>query len=325
VTRRPSVKPFAARQLTGAGSGLQYNGVIGAIGYETRCQRIPLELAASSPIRVGLAFTDHEELAKSHKETLRGAGYDVIKLKPAELTAWMKQWLIDTADSADLADDVPLRIAIDLSSLSRVRVARLLTALYTHPLNRPVAADLLYTPAIYLGPVAQPDITEVHGPITEWFAGWSSGPNAVVAFLGVGYEEDRALGVVEYLEPGDVWAFVPEGEDSKYDEGVRDMNEWLFAELPEDRLVPYRVDDPFVCLSQMEGLVSDEVAAQRRPVIVPLGPKIFAACALLVALRGQPWPAVWRISPGAYAEPVDCDSNGKLVGISASFSPRPSS
>ena len=172
----------------------------------------------------------------------------------------------------------------------------MLTALYTHPVDRDVDVDVLYTPARYHDPLDQPDVTEVHGPVTNWFAGWSGGQNAVVAFIGIGYEEDRALGVFEYLEPGDAWAFIPEGEDALYDERLRERNSWVFDELDPNRRVGYRVDDPSSCLSLMEGLVVDELAQQRRPVIVPLGPKIFAVCGLLVALRHAPMPAVWRIS-----------------------------
>jgi hypothetical protein len=211
-----------------------------------------------------------------------------------------------------------------VSSLSRVRVAHVVEGLYLHPLAVPVCVDFLYTPAARRGDaVPEPETTEVLGPVTPFFAGWSRDQNEpVVAVLGVGTEEDRALGAIEYLDPGELWAFLPEGEDEGYDEDLRDRNDWLFEELAPEWLISYRVDDPFGCFSQMEGLIADDIAHKRRPVIVPLGPKVFALCGLLAALRNHPWSAVWRISPGAYAPPVDRDSNGKLVGITATFSPR---
>ena len=321
LTQRPSVKAFAARTLAGAAASLSYDAVVGAVGYEQRSQRIPLEFAAAAPQRVGLAFPDHAELAQPHRAAVAAAGYEIVTLEAETLTGWFRTWLLETSERA--ASSGPLRLAIDVSSLSRKRIASLLTALYTHPVDRDVDVDVLYTPALYHDPLEQPDVMEVHGPVTNWFAGWSGGQNAVVAFIGIGYEEDRALGVFEYLEPGDAWAFVPEGEDALYDEQLRERNGWVFDELGPNRRVGYRVDDPSSCLAVMEGLVVDELAQQRRPVIVPLGPKIFAVCALLVALRHAPLPAVWRISPGAYARPQLCDSNGKLVGISARFSVRP--
>ena len=151
--------------------------------------------------------------------------------------AWFRAWLAE-ASSRTASPDL-LRLAIDVSSLSRKRIAS--------SANRPVHPSPWTArrcrPALHARelprPVEQPDLTEVHGPVTNWYAGWSGGQSPVVAFIGIGYEEDRALGVFEYLEPGDAWAFIPEGEDAKYDVQLRTRNGLLFDEIrPERRVGP---------------------------------------------------------------------------------------
>jgi hypothetical protein len=318
---KPAVTAFDCRALDREHSDLRYDAVIGAVGYERRSSRIPAALASRAGVLAGIEFGEHKVLSyEPNRNWYLGVHAEVKELKPREITGW----LTDLIARLSAGRDDELRLAVDLSSMSRVRVARMMPALMAHRHEGPVRVDFLYTPAAYVPPGQEPDVTEVLGPVTDWFAGWSPQPELpVIAFVGLGYERDRAIGALEYLEPGDAWVFIPYGEDDRYDEIMRNANEWIFDNVSPSHFVRYRVDDPFACFSTLEGLVFATLGRSQRPVVIPLGPKIFALCGLLVALIHRPWPAVWRISPGGYGLPVDRDSGGKLVGLRVTFPRRP--
>jgi len=316
------VTPFASRPLAGGFDDASYDAVIAALGYEKRARRISEKLADRTEAKVAIAFSDHTDRDdyKENERFFESADFAIERLGQLKISGWMKSWLAALAENSDR----PLSLAIDVSSLSRVRIARLLAPLTAHKLDSPVSVDFLYTPAGYEPAGVEPEITEVNGPVTEWFSGWAPNPRrAVVAFVGLGYEPDRATGAIEHIEPGFIWAFTPGGEDARYDDAMHEANKWLFEDLQEmeDRILGYEVNDPFACYATLEGLVFDELLRGRRPVLVPMGPKIFALVSMLVALRHRPWPAVWRLSPGDYAAALPRDSGGKLVGIRVVFPP----
>jgi hypothetical protein len=60
---------------------------------------------------------------------------------------------------------------------------------------------------------------------------------------------------------------------------------------------------------------------QARPVIVPMGPKIFGLAALLIAESFVPRISVWRISTGRSGEPLDICATGPIHGYTVEFAP----
>jgi hypothetical protein len=116
---------------------------------------------------------------------------------------------------------------------------------------------------------------------------------------------------MEYIEPARTIVFVPYGENSEFDEKVRASNALVWHQVPEDARIRYRVDDPFWLFSTLEELVFNASSAGR-PILVPLGPKIFATCCLLVASQ-HPRAGVWRVSPGDHGASGAIVSAGKLI------------
>jgi hypothetical protein len=157
--------------------------------------------------------------------------------------------------------------------------------------------------------------------VVETFAGWTTEPSAPpVVILGLGYERDKAVGIVEYIEPGEVWAFKPYGEDSRYDTELKRANQAFWELLPEDHIIEYCVDRPFECFTNLESLIYGTLRLGR-PILVPFGPKIFSACCFLIACVYHPKLAVWRVSSGQFEPALDRIPNGKIIGLGAEFNP----
>lgn len=76
----------------------------------------------------------------------------------------------------------------------------------------------------------------------------------MAAIAGLGFEFDQALGAIEFLEPAVAWAFIPFGEDDRYDRALQNANKELLAALAPEKVVHYNVADPYQCFVELESL-----------------------------------------------------------------------
>ena len=119
-----------------------------------------------------------------------------------------------------------------------------------------VSVAFVYAPAKFSVPSEDPGVMEICGPVTDKFAGWTDYPDYPVnAIVGIGYEPEKAVGVIEFLEPNKVWILVPSGEDKNYDERVREANRDLWDMFSPKQFISYEVSNPYEYFMILEGLV----------------------------------------------------------------------
>lgn len=135
--------------------------------------------------------------------------------------------------------------------------------------------------------------------------GWTLYPERPLSVvLGLGYEQDQAVGVVEYFDPSGAWAFIPHGADERFLADTTKSNKALWSFLEEKRHLQYYVNQPNLLYSELRGL-TDVLSKQSRVIMVPAGPKIFSAIAILVALEIGDEVSLWRASAHESTEPSD--------------------
>lgn len=309
--------PLSPRLLTD-GPHDKLDLLIGGLGWELRSRRIPEAFRDRVGDIILLDLDSSGEGDYDDNVTFANeAGIEHPKLEPKQLAAW----LVTRIEQLTSSDSETSRIGIDVSSLSRDRIAYLIQGLQqletisAEDAKASVVVDFLYTPAFPPETIPGPEHIEILGPVTPRFAGFVPEPNSpVIAFVGLGIEEDRAIGALEYIEPARVAIFVPYGEDESFDRKVRDANTLIWNQvMPEELAVRYRVDDPFALYTTLEERVFN-ASSTGRPILVPLGPKIFAACCLLVASQHRR-AGVWRVSTGNHGNGATVDSAGKLVAL----------
>lgn len=208
-------------------------------------------------------------------------------------------------------------LLVDLSSTTRYRLAVILDALLKGGLA--VSVDFVYRlaeftpPSRYSGP-------NVHvGPVSDSFAGWSTEPDKPpVAIVGLGYEENRALGALEHIQASEAWLFRPKSLIAEYDAALAQANRSLLENSPRERLFEYRVENPFDCFVVLELLIG-RLRQSASPLVFPFGPKIFALCSLLVGALYDD-VAVWRVSGGPLEKAVDRLPALLTCGLRAEFS-----
>jgi hypothetical protein len=307
------VKRVSVRPLGDTEDDRRYAAIVVALGFESRSSHVGLRLASQAQRRFAAGFTSRRVLAhatNAHK--LKSAGFEIAEVGDRDFASWFRDVL-----GTLTGNEGRCNLAVDVSSFSRLRLAQIVEALFLGQLD--VTVDFLYATAVFAGPQPESSLIEICGPVIPDFAGWSPHPEQpVTAFIGLGYEPERAIGAIEYLEPGSVWVFCPQSSDKRYDDAVRIANEPVFEMVPSDRVVRYPVSRPAEQFIQLESLLYAELA-ESRPVLVPFGPKVFALSCLLAACMHYPHTAVWRVSEGDSGEPLDRVASGEISGLTATF------
>lgn len=298
----------------------QYDLAIASIGFESRGRYVVETLRPISEAKVAFEFQKQQELSfADNLAFFKTNGFNVIPAKRDTLermfeTGALLDWLPSSRRSASC-----LRIIVDISSMNRHMLGCTVAALWKLAADRSVSVDFVYAVAAYVRPGKEMEQILTAGPVLPEFAGWTPPDKPTAAIIGLGYELHRAIGLIEFLEPAEVWVFQGQSDDRKYDAQVRRANKLLFDSVVPENLINYAIRRPLECYLTLESLIAG-VSMNYRPVLIPFGPKIFALCTLLVALRHYPTVAVWRVSSDEAAEPTDRHASGKLYGLRSLFS-----
>jgi hypothetical protein len=181
-----------------------------------------------------------------------------------------------------------------------------------------IEVDFVYSLANYNPPPEVAPLNSHVGAVLAAFAGWTSEPDrGAVAIVGLGYEEDKALGAVEHVQAAETWILIPTSPVAEYTPALRAANKTLLDVVPRDHQIQYSVSTPLDLFIMLESLVY-RLSQSRNPILLPFGPKLFAVCALLVACIYQD-TAVWRVSAEGFDTPMDRTSSPHIFGVKAIF------
>jgi hypothetical protein len=306
VRARPSQRLLVAPPLEGD-EPESFDLLICAHGYEPRCTHVFERVGTSARRHVVLSFADHHVGAYDDAaEKFESGGAEPVELEDDEVSLFVRQQLATVEGES-------VRLGVDVSSFSRLRAAHVLEELYSFVGDRSTSLTLLYSPAAYSPPPPPLSPLAILEPVTEAFAGLEADPELpVVALVGVGYEEQRALGVIEFLEASDAWILVPTGYDSRFDDAVTKSNRLLLSRLADHR-VDYSFQD-YSIFGSVQSL-AHSLRSNYRVVMVPMGPKLLAASCLMVSLLSGGTDAVWRASSGSLETPRPAQASGEIVRI----------
>jgi hypothetical protein len=299
---------------------LQYDAALTTIGYESRARHFFESF--SGRVNKGTVCAFSEQRVWDYPENqafFRNLGFTQI---PATVNG-IEQWAREVCANEATAQHEPVRVLVDVSSMTRQLISAVAFFLYhcSKDSSREVSAHFVYSAAEFgaipstFGPIV------ANGPSIRPLAGWSENPRLPCGLiLGIGYEEDLALGVIEDLEAARVWAFRPKGDDRRYQEAINEKNRGLFEEIAPENLIHYSVFDPYSIFVTVETLIG---LSKRdcRLIIIPFGPKIFAISSCLAALCHYPEVGFWRVSGGVNQEPVDRKPLGPIPSVAAVFTP----
>jgi hypothetical protein len=174
-------------------------------------------------------------------------------------------------------------VVVDISSLNRRLIAELLLEICA---SRDLieSFQIVYTPQQYVEPEAGFSKIGPMQAMAPELTAFDSDPDKPIALmLGLGFEYGLGLGLIDLVEPERTVCFKATGFDQRYEDAVKRAN-FDFQFLTANLLVrSYTLIDPLAAYSELNN-VAYGLLSSHRIEIVPLGPKLFTAFAILLSL-----------------------------------------
>ncbi|HGS4630103.1 TPA: transcription elongation factor GreB [Vibrio cholerae] len=194
--------------------------------------------------------------------------------------------------------------SIDISLINRKEIANVFTQIVRLCSVYLCEVNICYGLAEYTKPSSGIDFNHVVKPVNQFFSGWSTKPGLpVMTIVGLGYEKDKALGAIEYLESSNTVIYIPNSQEKRYREDVEEVNGSVLNIVKSENKIIYDVEFPSDVIYSLDSvLISNKM--KYKTVLFPFGPKIFYA-ASLVSCIAHPEASVWFVS----GEDSDLDSS----------------
>lgn len=187
------------------------------------------------------------------------------------------------------------RFSLDVSSLDREKIARILQAFFFHA-KEGCSLRMVYYPSCFYEPERRLEEVTSFGPVTPAFIGVTDlACSNTKLILGAGFEYGRAVSAIDLLEPSETFCYYPAGTDPRFEIAIRDNNLDFSFLGPGDQLLAYDLLDPRSLFFDLMSSLSNFIEVGN-VIILPLGPKIFAAVSIVAALCHHPHVMVWRHS-----------------------------
>lgn len=293
-----------------------WSGFFACCGYESRSTHISKLLAGDLPGAVLVhGFLDNKVLSyEENADWYRAKKLEVVEVDDGRVVDDFEAWL------SSLEGEYVF-IGVDISSLNRRRMADIFKVLYLESRKRSISVDVMYS-------VAHPlpgSLSTTSGPFREigsispFFGGWKMDTGIPTALIvGVGYEKELVVGIVEYLQTDLTLAFRTMDRGDGYYDQVSEANRLLWISISEGNVYEYPLGFPESALTLLDNVVRDLVE-DHRIVFLPMGPKIFTALALIVALRVYPAATVVRAISIDAPTPQERIATGEVVSFRVTF------
>ncbi|WP_062057779.1 hypothetical protein [Cellvibrio sp. OA-2007] len=178
---------------------------------------------------------------------------------------------------------------------------------------------IIYALAVYNPPTNNFTPNDRVSPAHPRFSGWYAKPQfPVTAIVGLGYEKDKAIGAIEYIEADNSYIFVPSSSEEKYIESVYEQNAVLLKGISEKNIIQYNVHDPVESIYMLNSIIA-ETKKVSKPALFPFGPKVFFSTSLIVALI-HPEASVWYVSGEYYDNKYENQKTASLISYKLTLS-----
>lgn len=295
----------------------EFDIVVAASGYEERAPFVSEALHNTEGEGLVFGFDEsNDHPRRVHNDQVFAAlGYRMVSCSgnDHESTA------AAVSDAIARCPNDPVRIAIDITSMTRAwywGIAKMLSEVTSD-----ISLDVTYFYSIaeYEAPTNEAEPAMVIGPIRGLSAGLELPTSPISLCIGLGYDRDLALGLLEYIEPSETWLYYASpATDDQYVRDVRRNNKQLFSRVPAENVIRYPVKDLLHTYAQMESLASLLVRISR-VILAPMGPKPFGLLSFFLTLK-YPEIDAWRVSTGNLRAQKLRRPTGEVLSLRAVYS-----
>jgi hypothetical protein len=285
---------------------IEFDIIIVASGFESRCLHLVKRLKKLPPIRFAITYTDRKDKISLHCDSFLKDKYFTLIENTGDLDR--KIWNYFYEFFSNLKADT--KILIDYSSMTKIWYATIISILRSLNLAITIEVYFSYSFAknlIFEGP--EPNV--YMGPIKRYYN--IDLPNKSTALImGLGCEPFRAHGIYEYIEAAENFAIYPdESFQKEYSENMIKNNSFIFTNFPSDRKYSYPANNFRMMDALLRNLYS-QLIDKYRIILAPMGPKPFSLLALLFYSKFKNLD-IWRVSSGISGKPIDRIASGEII------------
>jgi len=289
--------------------------IIVASGYEKRAVQVA-ERVSSHPIKEKYVVGFREQMVLN-----RHNNDDVFKLLGYVPTPSLGDAGGAVADIMEKlvsqSSGTALRVVVDYSCMTRIWYASILNYFAANTSHKTtVEITFAYSPALFSEP-GETGPNTVMGPMAG-YCGLQMPDRESALVVGLGYERDRAIGLVEYIEASKIALFLSDPAlNPQFTREVRNNNYELIRRIGQGNTFSY----PFTNLAASYNLLASVclgLGNQYRVILAPLGPKPFSLLCLILAKQYKNID-VWRVSTDSSSNPQDRIPEGSVLCCKTTF------
>jgi len=232
--------------------------------------------------------------------TKRGNKRDAISHIGVEIFENIKIILLDQDNIEELLrckheSEESIKLTIDISLIDRKSLADIFSLLAKLAIEHTYIVKIIYSVARYAPPSGKYYSNATVKPVSNFFSGWSTRPGMpVLSIVGLGYEKDKAMGAIEYLESSKAFLFIPESIENKYYADVMKENYRILDIFDKSNQFPYKLESSIEAIFSLDSVISAN-KNNYKVVLLPFGPKLFYALSLLTCIP-HPEVSIWYVS-----------------------------
>lgn len=266
---------------------LEFDVIICSSGYETRASYIAEQYSyIKIEDKVVLSFSDQTDSAVrlENDRKFMELGYEAVMCDKDNNTFINSIW-----QRIRKLDKDEINVIVDYSSMSRVWIATLVSILKYSKKN--IKMFFAYSGAKYSSPMETYSPSIRFNPIPG-FNNLSIPDKPTALMIGLGYEKDRAAGLIEYFDAQQVFLFHTENEI--YKDSVECANKSLIEQVDANNIISYPLYDIEYTHTVLKNLCHD-LSENFRIILAPGGPKPFSIISYFVATEYDEID-IWKIS-----------------------------
>ena len=288
-----------------------YDIGIYAVGYETRSSFLARKSMDRNLVNIGIYFENCQEISFPENINYFQESAAILISENSLYNGDFPNIIRESIKSDDI------KILLDVSSFTRTSISKIILEL-SSLVSICHSVDLVigYSSAEFCESDNHNTITHA-GPVLPELAGWPlSIDTSTECIIGMGYEEGKALGIVEYIEPNRTWLFKPLSDDNIFNKKILRANKNLLEISPSENIIEYELNKPYSSFKRLESLTLSFLD-RSRVIVVPLGPKIFFALSVIISLKYYPLISLWRVSSDHSDNILDKIPTGELFFLKA--------
>jgi hypothetical protein len=299
---------LSSRQL-GADSlqNIEFDLYLAVSGYEERCTYLAENLSLTAKEKVVLAYTEKtKELSRKKNDVFYSNGFKFIHssgYETNELTDFFRLFLVNSKEKE-------LSILIDYTCMTKTWYSSIINSLQEiEDAPKQITLYFSYCPSLFEEPPKAKSLKQIEFGFSK---GKMSSSKQMALIIGLGTEKTKAEQVIKQLKPDlTLLMYADPAIDHQYTQTVFENNRELINNIEPRNLVNYPLTDTG-SINEILTQKCVDLRLSHNVVICPLGPKIFALNAFLLAVR-YPDIFVWNFSSMQSEKPKQKTASGEII------------